>query len=203
MNIAELQRRLSKAGYDIGAADGIIGQRTLTGFLARVSGRPMAPMAAFGAALAKHGPEFGLLENASRLANFTGQAVHECGGFRYMREIWAPTDAQRRYEGRADLGNNQPGDGKRFMGRGVFQLTGRANYTDMAMRTGLALVASPELVETPDVAMLTACIFWRTRKLNDLADAGQDDTITRRINGGTNGIAERRRLVGIGKALLA
>jgi putative chitinase len=89
------------------------------------------------------------------------------------------------------------------MGRGIFQITGRANYADMAIRTGLQLVEQPELIEVPDTAVLTACIYWKTRKLSLLADAGREDEITRRINGGVNGIADRRALVAKVKELFA
>ena len=203
IDAAVLQRRLIAGGYDIGAADGVIGPRTITGLLARVAGRPMAPLAGIGAALAKYAPQFGLLDNPARLANFVGQTCHESGCFRYLREIWGPTRTQAGYEGRRDLGNTQPGDGKRFMGRGLIQVTGRANHVDMAMRTGLPLVEHPELLEQPDAAVLSACVYWKTRNLNALADAGQEDAITRRINGGTNGLADRRARVATAKGMLA
>jgi len=202
IDVHMLQRRMIGAGYDIGTADGITGPRTMAAMLGRVSGRPMSAMMLLGAAMAKHLPRFGLMDTVPRLANFIGQAAHESGSFRYMREIWGPTPAQTRYEGRADLGNTQPGDGKRYLGRGIFQLTGRANYTDMAMRTGQPLVEHPELVETPDLAVLTACIYWQGRKLSALADAGKEDDITHRINGGSNGLQERRTLVRKVKGLL-
>jgi len=199
---ALLQRRLISGGYDIGAADGVIGARTLTGLLSRVAGRPMAPLAGIGAALAKYAPQFGLLDNPARLANFVGQTCHESGCFRFLREIWGPTRAQRGYEGRRDLGNTQPGDGFRFLGRGMFQVTGRANYADMAMRTGLPLLTNPELLEQPDAAVLSACVYWKTRNLNALADAGLEDTITRKINGGTNGLPDRRARVATAKGMM-
>ncbi len=87
-----------------------------------------------------------------KLAYILATAHHETGGFRYMREIWGPTAAQKRYEGRKDLGNTQPGDGKRFMGRGFVQLTGRRNYADWSKRTGLDLVGNPDLVVKPEIA---------------------------------------------------
>lgn len=87
-----------------------------------------------------------------KLAYILGTAHHETGAFKWLHEIWGPTDAQRRYEGRADLGNNQPGDGKRYMGRGFVQLTGRRNYADWSKRTGLDLIAKPDLVVEPAVA---------------------------------------------------
>lgn len=80
-------------------------------------------------------------------------AHHETGQFRWLREIWGPTPAQRRYEGRKDLGNTVTGDGKRFMGRGFVQITGRRNYTDWAKRLGVDIVAKPDLAEKPDIAV--------------------------------------------------
>lgn len=80
-------------------------------------------------------------------------AWHETGAFKWLREIWGPTPAQKAYEGRADLGNTVPGDGKRFMGRGYVQITGRRNYTDWSKRTGLALTTQPDLAEQPAVAV--------------------------------------------------
>lgn len=197
------QTKLITAGYDIGAADGIAGRRTHTALLAFVAQRPMAPLEPLGAAIAVHAPAHGITDTAARLANFLGQAAHETGSFRYLREVWGPTPAQKGYEGRSDLGNNQTGDGYRYRGRGIFQLTGRANYRDIGAAIGQPLEASPELAERPDIAVLTACRFWQSRGLNALADQGLEDTITRRINGGTNGIEERRRFVARMKALLA
>jgi putative chitinase len=197
------QTKLIAAGYDIGTADGIAGRRTHTALLAFVAQRPMAPLEPLGAAMAVHAPAHGITDTVGRLANFLGQAAHETGSFRYLREVWGPTPAQKRYEGRSDLGNNQTGDGYRYRGRGIFQLTGRANYRDIGAAIGQPLEANPELAERPDIAVLTACRFWQSRGLNALADQGLEDTITRRINGGTNGIEERRRFVARMKALLS
>lgn len=81
-------------------------------------------------------------------------AWHETGQFKWLREIWGPTAAQKRYEGRADLGNNVTGDGKRFMGRGYVHITGRRNYTDWGKRLGLDLAGNPALAEQPEIAAL-------------------------------------------------
>lgn len=197
----KVQRRLIAGGYEIGAADGVPGRKTFTALLAYVAGRPMAPLAPLGEGAALFLPAAGIADNASRLANFLGQAAHESGSFRYLREIWGPTDAQRRYEGRGDLGNTHTGDGKRYLGRGIFQLTGRANYREIGARIGEPLEDQPELAERPDIAVHTAAEFWESRGLNALADAGDDDRITKRINGGTNGLADRRRLVARAKGL--
>lgn len=90
--------------------------------------------------------------DSRKLAYIFATAHHETGAFKWLHEIWGPTAAQKRYEGRADLGNTQPGDGKRYMGRGFVQLTGRRNYADWSKRTGLDLIAKPDLVTEPAVA---------------------------------------------------
>jgi putative chitinase len=129
-----------------------------------------------------------------RVAAFIAQIGHESGHLRYVRELWGPTPAQVRYEGREDLGNTQKGDGFKFRGRGLIQITGRANYAGCGEALGLDLINHPELLELPEWASKSAAWFWSTRGLNGLADAGAFDKITRRINGGQNGAEERRAL---------
>ena len=129
-----------------------------------------------------------------RVAAFIAQIGHESGQLKYMREIWRPTAAQARYEGRADLGNTHPGDGSKFRGRGLIQITGRANYKTCGEALGLDLINQPELLEKPQHACMSAAWFWATRGLNTLADEGKFETITRRINGGLNGLADRQAL---------
>ena len=129
-----------------------------------------------------------------RVAAFIAQVGHESGQLKYVKEIWGPTKAQARYEGRADLGNTQPGDGSKYRGRGLIQITGRANYAECGEALGLDLVNHPELLEKPQHACMSAAWFWSSRGLNTQADAGRFDTITRRINGGQNGAADRREL---------
>lgn len=129
-----------------------------------------------------------------RVAAFLSQIGHESGHLVYVREIWGPTPAQRGYEGRSDLGNTQPGDGFLFRGRGLIQITGRANYAAMGKALGLPLMAHPELLEQPDNAAMSAGQFWVSHGLTPLADAGDFIAITRRINGGTNGLADRKAL---------
>ena len=94
----------------------------------------------------------GPLNEPAVLAQFLAQVMHESGGLRYVREIWGPTKAQARYEGRKDLGNTQPGDGKRFMGRGYVQITGRTNYQKASSLVGKDLVANPHLALDPEIA---------------------------------------------------
>ena len=129
-----------------------------------------------------------------RMAAFIAQIGHESGQLRYLKEVWGPTAAQARYEGRAALGNTKPGDGFRYRGRGLIQITGRANYAACGEGLGLDLLAVPELLEKAQHACMSAAWFWATRGLNTLADAGQFDKITLRINGGQSGAADRHAL---------
>ena len=129
-----------------------------------------------------------------RVAAFIAQIGHESGQLKYVREIWGPTKAQSKYEGRADLGNAVKGDGYKYRGRGLIQITGRANYAECGEALSLDLVNHPELLEMPQHACMSAAWFWASRGLNTLADAGKFDTITRRINGGQNGAADRLAL---------
>jgi predicted chitinase len=125
-----------------------------------------------------------------RAAAFIAQLGHESGQLRYFEEL----ASGRAYEGRRDLGNTQPGDGMRFKGRGPIQLTGRANYEAASRALGVDLVKNPELAARPDVGFRVAAWYWNSRGLNQLADKGDFDGITQRINGGQNGAADRRHL---------
>lgn len=203
INWTAVQRRLADAKLAVGPIDGAPGAHTFGALLAYVAGSPKVAdlQLSIGAGMAAHLPAYSISASAERLGNFVGQGCHETVGFKFLREIWGPTRAQQRYEGRADLGNTQPGDGQRYLGRGIFQITGRANYASMGQRLGLDLEANPALAEQPDTAVLTACEFWKACGLAALADAGQGDAISRRINGGDNGIAQRRVLVARAKEL--
>ena len=134
----------------------------------------------------------------ARIAAFLAQVGHESGGFRYTTEIWGPTPAQQRYEGRKDLGNTQPGDGPRFRGHGFIQTTGRANHASVRDRLRERLsVEVPDFEARPEAlaelpwACLSAADYWDMRRLNALADAGDFEAITRKVNGGLNGYADR------------
>lgn len=131
--------------------------------------------------LNKYLPKFHI-DTPLRVSHFMAQAAHETDGFKTLQE-YANGSA---YEGRKDLGNTQKGDGRRFKGRGIFQLTGRANYT----RYGLA--NTPARAADPDMSVQIACKFWTERNLNRYADANNITAITKRINGGYNGLADRR-----------
>ena len=126
-----------------------------------------------------------------RQAAFLAQIGHESGGLRYTVEIWGPTPAQSRYEGRKDLGNTEPGDGYRYRGRGILQTTGRFNYRRTGDALGVDLIAKPELLSTAELAARSAGWYWRINDLNKLADEGKFEAITKRINGGLNGYDDR------------
>jgi putative chitinase len=134
------------------------------------------------------------IDSRYRQAAFLAQTGHESLSFAWVRERWNPEQvpAQATYEGRADLGNVVAGDGYFFRGRGLIQITGRANYAACGKALGLPLLAHPELLEEPENAARSAGWFWRDFKhLNELADQQLFTEITRRINGGQNGAADR------------
>jgi len=129
------------------------------------------------------------INTPQRQAAFLAQLAHESGEFRWMEELASGAA----YEGRKDLGNTQPGDGVRFKGRGPIQLTGRANYEAAGKALGIDLVNNPKRAADPDVGFRTAAWFWTQKGLNNFADKGDFLTITKRINGGTNGLADRQK----------
>lgn len=127
------------------------------------------------------------ISTVTRQAAFLAQLCHESGSLNYVREL---ADGSA-YEGRADLGNTQPGDGKKYRGRGLIQVTGRANYAACGAALGLDLVNHPELLEQPIPAARSAGWFWSKKNLNGVADAGKFGTLCRLVNGGFNGLDDR------------
>jgi len=161
----------------------------------------------------------GLLEPGWRMPFFLAQLGHESDGLRRTTEnlifsrasriarVW-PTRfrtpvsarpyvrnpralAEKVYGNRPELGNLQPGDGARFIGRGYLQITGRANYRAMGLHIGIDLEAEPERAAEPEVAVQIACAFWSENGLNAACDAGRFAAATRRINGGLTGYEDR------------
>lgn len=123
-----------------------------------------------------------------RAAMFIAQVAHESGGFIYREEIASGAA----YEGRRDLGNTHPGDGVRFKGRTYIQITGRTNYREVSGALGVDFVAHPARLAEPKYAAAGAAWWWRTHGCSELADRGDFVAVTRRINGGTNGLADRQ-----------
>lgn len=144
-------------------------------------------------------PAYGI-DTEIRAAHFLAQMAHESGGFRYLSEIWGPTPAQRRYDGR--MGNRAPGDGFKYRGRGIIQLTGRNNYREFGRRLNLDLEGQPDLAARPEVAVKVSGEFWNARGLSPLADRDDVRAVTRRINGGFNGFRDRVRWLTLFRAAI-
>lgn len=192
MDVRKLQKTLGVA------ADGIPGRGTYTALFQKC-GATLDRAQELAIAADRWFPEFGVMETPQRLAHFLAQLIHESGSFRYMEEI----ASGQAYEGRADLGNTQPGDGKRYKGRGVLQCTGRANYRTYGRLIGIDLERHPELAGNPAIGLHIALEYWRSRHLNSLADADDVEGVTRKINGGTNGLVDRRAHLAKVKAWLS
>jgi putative chitinase len=138
------------------------------------------------------------INTPKRQAAFLAQLAHESAEFRYFEELASGAA----YEGRKDLGNIHPGDGVRYKGRGPIQLTGRNNYRAAGQALGIDLEGNPKRAADVDVGFRTAAWFWNSRKLNPLADQGNFREITRRINGGVNGLAAREAYYARAKQVL-
>lgn len=135
-----------------------------------------------------------------RVCHFLAQAAHESDRFRTLEEKGGPAQFAR-YEGRADLGNTEPGDGARYHGRGLFQLTGRANYRRIGRMLSVDLEGRPELALDPRISVQIAFAYWRDRKINAAADRDDTGRVTQLINGGANGLADRRQLLTTAKGI--
>jgi len=158
------------------------------------------------------------INTSQRQAHFIGQCQHESDNFRTLEEnlhysaarlmaVWPSRFpnldvanqyannpemiANKVYGGRADLGNTQDGDGWKFHGRGVIQLTGRSNYQVCGDALGQPFTSEPSLLLEPEWACLSAGWFWNKKGLNALAEAEDWNTMTKRINGGTLGLDDR------------
>lgn len=127
------------------------------------------------------------IDSEPRTAAFLAQVAHESGQLVYTQELASGAA----YEGRGDLGNMSPGDGVKYKGRGLIQITGKYNYEALAKALGIDCVNHPELIELDEYAAASAGWFWQSKKLNQYVDMGDFVTLTKRINGGLNGYADR------------
>lgn len=134
-----------------------------------------------------------------RIAHFMGQVTHECAGFRTTEEFASGAA----YEGREDLGNINPGDGRRYKGRGLIQLTGRANYRTIGATLGLPLEDDPARAAEPATSLKIACEYWKSRAINTPADRDDLIAVTRLVNGGLNGLDDRSSYLRRAKQALA
>ncbi|EOR08675.1 hypothetical protein F896_01201 [Acinetobacter genomosp. 15BJ] len=180
MSIQNLQKALGVKD------DGIVGRATLTALFKKL-GATHARAEELALAANVHMQSYHILDNDLRLAHFIAQLAHESGNFRYMEEIASGAA----YEGRKDLGNTEKGDGTRYKGRGPIQLTGRANYRKYGQALGIDFENNPQIVALPSIGMLVACKYWSDNELNEYADKDDIKIITKRINGGFNGLADR------------
>ncbi|MCX5495350.1 hypothetical protein OSH11_11580 [Kaistia dalseonensis] len=144
-----------------------------------------------GPVLAKYG-----IDTPLRFAHFIAQAAHETDGFKTLIEYGSEAYFNKRYGPQTSvgkrLGNIEPGDGARFRGRGIFQCTGRANYRFYGQKIGIDLVGAPDMAAQPANSLAIACEYWKAKGLNALADRDDIEGITRKINGGLNGLADRK-----------
>ena len=136
-----------------------------------------------------------------RKQHFLSQVGHESASLKYMQEIASGAA----YEGRSDLGNTEPGDGRKFKGRGPIQLTGRLNYTSFARYMGdMDIVEHPERLETDmELCWASSGWFWTEYKhLNRYADQDDVRAVTLRVNGGYNGLADREQYLARAKEVI-
>ena len=157
------------------------------------------------------------IDTPQELAHFLAQGCHETDHFKTLREY----ASGKAYEGRMDLGNKNPGDGVRYRGRGIFQTTGRSNYLQLGVNKGQRdlFINTPELLEQPQYAVWSACEYWKTRGLNDISIHRDSDVLRKKyrgniinvspveyislaINGGYNGMEERKKFYAIAKRVL-
>lgn len=223
MNAVEAKRLQTRLGV---LPDGEIGAVTYAALFARLAGRPCPNAAAFGRGAAKHFPTFEIT-TPLRLSHLMAQMHVESMGYSHlveslnysakrMTQVWParfptiaaaapyahnPADlANKVYQGR--MGNVNPGDGFRFIGRSLKMITGRENYTKCAGRTGLDLVNHPELAADPEHSILIACDYWRSRNINRLADRDDAIAVTEAVNGGRVMLKERQAMLAKAKALI-
>jgi putative chitinase len=177
--------------------------------LRKIAPQPQQPKAASQARIiAAVGPllqatlaQYGI-DPPLRAAHFLAQTCEESDHFCTTVEYGDDKYFAKNYDFRADLGNRGPDDGQRFRGRGLIQVTGRANYQALGNTLDLPLLDHPELAADPATSLSIACVFWNTRRLNDFADQDDEVAVTWRVNGGFNGLAERRTCLANAKAAL-
>ncbi|TSD89059.1 hypothetical protein FFK22_008740 [Mycobacterium sp. KBS0706] len=144
--------------------------------------------------------EAGILDDRLQLVHFLAQGCHETARFRTLVEDGDPEYFER-YDGRKDLGNTEPGDGWRFRGRGFLQTTGRFNYARASKSSGIDLLHNPDLAAEPDTAVEIAVAYWVTRHIAAAAQRDDVVAVTRLINGGENGLADRKAALARAKAV--
>jgi putative chitinase len=210
-DVKTVQTKLAAAGHSVGAIDGDLGPATYGAILDYVVGHTVGNATVMvGRAMAADFPKY-QITTPLRMAHWIGQGATETQGFTHMSEYGSGKDANHdgyddyleQYDFRKDLGNGHVGDGDKYRGRGIFMITGIFNYTLYGTRIGVNLLANPQRAAEPEIATLTACLFWTDRKINVLADADDCAGVTKKINGGTNALSQRQAYTNRAKALFA
>lgn len=225
-NQTEAQVRLQNLGYDV-AVDGKFGAQSFAALLAYVGARGLCQMHRdLGVAMVQYLPVY-QIESGLRVALFLGQSAVETGGFtrlvenlnysaQRMHEVWPkrfptvasaqPYDhnpealANKVYGGR--FGNVNPGDGWKFRGRGLKQTTFHDNYKALQDATGLNVIDDPDQLADPVKGTIAGCVYWKSKGCNSLADQDNILEITHRVNGGENGLPERKNATARAKKIL-
>ena len=223
------QQRLADAGYYHEAIDGAFGRRSFAALFACVARRDLADRGlAIGEGCVAHFAAAGLTTGL-RIAHFVAQTATETGGFRTLSEdlnysakglkkVWPkrfPNDAatvgyvmnpvalaNKVYADRLGNGPASSGDGYRYRGRGLIQLTGRSNYAAREAETGIPLVAMPEMASDPKTSVRIATLYWASRSINILADADKVEKVRQAVNGGTHGLPDTKIFLKRAKAIL-
>lgn len=223
------QQRLADAGYYTYAIDGAFGRRSYAALFSAVARRELGDLGlAIGAACVTELPIAGIT-TVRTIAHFIAQTATETGGFKALEEnlnysakglkrVWPsrfPTDAStvgyvmnpialanKVYASRLGNGNTASGDGWRYRGRGLIQLTGRSNYAAREAETGISLVANPELASNPATSVRIACLYWTSRDINTPANADNITRVRQLVNGGSHGLAEARIYLSRAKSYL-
>jgi putative chitinase len=210
MDVLGIQKKLAAAGYSPGTIDGDIGPNTYAALLNYTAQKNLGSTSILlSRAMASDFPKYDVV-TPLRIAHFIAQGAAETGGFRRFSEMGSGKDANhdgfddylQQYDFRKDLGDSHVGDGDKYRGRGIFMITGIFNYTVYGTRIGINLRANPQKAADPEIATLTACLFWADRKINPLADADNCAAVTKKINGGYNALADRQAYTNRLKALL-
>lgn len=202
MDIRNAQRKLGLT------PDGDLGPKTWAALFQSCGAKP-AHATVFGQAMATYGRD---IDTPLEACHFLAQGGHETQGFGQLVEMGS---GDKNHDGlddylvyldrRTDLGNTPAldGDGEKYRGRGIFQITGTSNYRAYGAKIGVDLLTRPERAAEPEIAARTALEFWRTKGLGVYAAADNVLAITKRINGGTNGLSDRQARLAKLKALFA
>jgi putative chitinase len=199
MDVKAIQAKLNLAGAGI-IVDGDLGPKTFTALINYMVGKNLGSTSVLlGRSMAVELKKYEI-NTQLRIFHFLAQAAHETSGFRYFSELGSGKDANKdgfddylqKYDFRKDLGNNAVGMGPKYRGRGIFQLTGYFNYVKFGKRIGIDLAKNPEIAAQPDISVTLACLYWSDRKINAAADNNNIEAVTKLINGGKNGLDDRK-----------